>query len=232
MIRLDGEKWIRIIPGNTGEYQLYDALAEHRNSVYLGRLLFDAQMNWIYDGEQLRIPEQEELAGYITDYANEMSSLMDSLKENRIKTLRTNSNDPDFRLLTGELDHDLRERNGTLMDIYDQHNIIEYTAFVVLGYHDGKLAGCGCFKKAFDDAAEIKRMYVRRPFRGRGISAAILNELEDMAVENGYSYTVLETGAKQIEALGLYRKNGYTSMPNYGPYANLPDSICFKKRLV
>jgi GNAT superfamily N-acetyltransferase len=232
MVHLNGEKWIRIVPGDAGKYHLYNALAEDRNSLYLGRILFDPQMNWIYDGEQLRIPEQEELAGYITNYANDMNNLMDSLKESRVKTLRTDSNDPDFRLLIGELDNDLRERNGELMDVYDQHNIIEYTGFVVLGYYDGELAGCGCFKEAFNDAAEIKRMYVRRAFRGKGISAAILRELEDMAVKNGYSYTILETGSRQVEALGLYRKAGYSAMPNYGPYTDLPDSICFKKRLV
>jgi putative acetyltransferase len=228
--RLNGEKWIRVVPGTNGEYQLYDALSEgEREEVYLGRILFDLNGDWIYDGELLNVNEQEELAGFITNYKYEMKDLLDSLNE--IVTVRTNSDDADFRLLTGELDKDLRERNGELMDEYDQHNVISYTDFVVLGYLNGELAGCGCFKEIFNDAAELKRMYVRKSCRGKGVSRAILNELEEIALENGYTYTILETGSKQVEALGLYQKTGYTLMPNYGPYIDLRDSICFKKRL-
>jgi GNAT superfamily N-acetyltransferase len=228
-VKINTEKWIQVVPNNQREYKLYDAMTD---GLYLGRILFDAKNNWIYDGERLSIPEQEELAGFITNYSKEMNDLLSSINENTVKITRTDSNNADFRLLVNELDIDLRERNGAIMDTYDQHNIIEYTGFVVLGYYNGQLAGCGCFKEAFNDAAELKRMFVRKQFRGKGVSAAILKELEDMAIEVGYTYMILETGTKQTEALGLYQKSGYSKMPNYGPYVDLPDSICFKKRLL
>jgi len=44
--------------------------------------------------------------------------------DNPIQIRRTVSGDPDFKLLTGELDADLRRRNGNLMDIYDGHNLV------------------------------------------------------------------------------------------------------------
>ena len=44
--------------------------------------------------------------------------------DNPIHIKRTVSSDPDFRLLTRELDTDLRARNGSLMDIYDEHNLV------------------------------------------------------------------------------------------------------------
>ena len=47
-------------------YQLYTAYDE--NPDYLGRILFDAQGYWIYDGNVLEIAEQEQVAKFITNY--------------------------------------------------------------------------------------------------------------------------------------------------------------------
>jgi hypothetical protein len=35
---------------------------------YLGRILFDADGNWIYDGEALKVEEQEQIGDYIANY--------------------------------------------------------------------------------------------------------------------------------------------------------------------
>jgi len=148
-----------------------------------------------------------------------------------IELKRTNSRDADFQLLIGELDANLREIYDRLMDVYDEHNIIEELDTVVLAYIDGEPVGCGCFKRFNEDAAEIKRMFVRKTSRGQGISGLILAELEAWAKEKGFIVTILETGERNLEALGLYRKSGYSSMPNYGPYVNLKSSFCFRKRL-
>ncbi len=144
---------------------------------------------------------------------------------------RTNSNDPDFRILINELDANLREIYDKLMDVYDNHNIIEQIDTVVIAYADSQLAGCGCFKRFDSEAAEIKRMYVRKSCRGKGVSRMILAELENWAAHKGFSATILETGEKNIEALGLYRKAGYLPTSNYGAYVDLPTSYCFRKLL-
>lgn len=47
-------------------YHLFTAFDE--NSDYLGKILFDAQGYWIYDGEVLNITEQEQLAEFIINY--------------------------------------------------------------------------------------------------------------------------------------------------------------------
>ena len=145
---------------------------------------------------------------------------------------RTDSSDPDFRLLIKELDADLRERNGDVMDVYDGHNVIEQIDTVVIAYLGTNPAGCGCFKNYDTDSVEVKRMYVRPYARGKGISRMILSDLENWAKSLGFAYVVLETGSKQQEALGLYKRAGYTNIPSYPPYIDLPDSICFKKSLL
>lgn len=134
-------------------------------------------------------------------------------------------------MLVKELDADLRERNGDVMDVYDGHNVIEQIDTVVIAYLDGRPAGCGCFKNYDTNSVEIKRMYVRPEARGKSISRMVLNELEMWAKSLSFTYVVLETGSKQQEALGLYKRAGYTNIPSYPPYIDLPDSICFKKSL-
>lgn len=47
-------------------YNLYTAF--DANPDYLGRILFDAQGYWIYDGQVLEIAEQEQLAKFIINY--------------------------------------------------------------------------------------------------------------------------------------------------------------------
>ncbi|HEX2845195.1 MAG TPA: GNAT family N-acetyltransferase [Chitinophagaceae bacterium] len=145
---------------------------------------------------------------------------------------RTNNLDPDFLYLIPLLDTDLRSRYLTLQDVYDQHNIIVNVDTVVIAYAEGQAVGCGCFKEFNGSSVEIKRMYVKPEHRRRGISSAVLNELEAWAIESGYSEAVLETGNQQDEAIALYKKQGYVIIPNYFPYETMGTSICMKKRLI
>lgn len=149
-----------------------------------------------------------------------------------IKLQRTNSDHEDFRLLVGELDKDLWRRYEDRQAIYDKHNIIENNKNVLLVYKDEIAVGCGCFKKFNDETVEIKRMYVKPEYRCQKIAAQILAELENWAMELKIFSTVLETGNKQPEAIHLYGKSGYTIVENYGPYKDLPESVCMKKNLV
>ena len=67
--------------------------------------------------------------------------------------------------------------------------------------------------------------------RGKRIGALVLEELESWARELGYTVCVLETGHKQEAAVSLYKRSGYESIPNYGQYADVTNSICMKKHI-
>ena len=43
---------------------------------------------------------------------------------------------------------------------------------------------------------------------------------------------ILETGNKQVEALSLYRREGFEEIPRYEPYVDALHSICMAKRLL
>lgn len=148
-----------------------------------------------------------------------------------ISLKRDNSNNAEFRKLILLLDQDLGGRYGKEQEVYDSHNVIEFIETVVVAYYDNQPAGCGCFKKYDDNTVEIKRMFVKPEFRGKGISKLVLKELENWGAQLGYSKSVLETGKKQLEAIGLYTKYGYNLIDNYGPYVGMPNSVCMQKNL-
>ncbi len=145
--------------------------------------------------------------------------------------LRTDSDNPDFQKLVALLDADLRIRDGEEHAFYAQFNKIAAIRNVIVCYAGEKAIGCGAFKPYDDNLVEIKRMFVLPENRGHGIAHKILNELEIWAAELHYAGFVLETGLKQPEAIRLYQKAGYHTIPNYGQYEGVENSVCMKKML-
>lgn len=144
---------------------------------------------------------------------------------------RTNSDDIDFINLVALLDQDLKIRDGEDHAFYNQYNKTDKIKNVIVYYENDIAVGCGAFREKESDKTEIKRMYVKPEYRKRGIAAAVLKELELWAAELNYTYTILETGKKQPEAIALYQKLGYTIIPNYPPYEEMDNSVCMKKTL-
>jgi putative acetyltransferase len=134
--------------------------------------------------------------------------------------------------LVGLLDAELIRRNGQEMQSnYSTYNSLASVDAAVIAYAGEEPVGCGCFRRFDDSTAEIKRMFVRPEHRGTGLARTLLVELEQWAAESGYVQTILETGVKQVEAVGLYTKAGYTRTENYGQYVGMDHSVCMTKRL-
>jgi putative acetyltransferase len=144
---------------------------------------------------------------------------------------RTDSSHPDYQALVTFLDADLKIRDGDDHAFFAQYNKSDEIRNVVVCYADDLAVGCGAFKFFSPGIVEIKRMFVRPEFRGRGIATKVLMELECWAKELHFSECVLETGIKQPEAIALYIKSGYGRIPNYGQYEHVESSVCMKKSI-
>lgn len=144
---------------------------------------------------------------------------------------RTNSENADFIKLVALLDAELKFRDGEDHAFYAQFNKIDKIKYAVVAYENEMAVGCGAFKEYAPGTVEVKRMYVSENTRGKGIATKVLSELEKWAKELNYAHCVLETGKNQPEALGLYKKNGYSITANFGQYQNVDNSVCFKKKL-
>ena len=110
--------------------------------------------------------------------------------------------------------------------------------YFVIGYADGEPAVCGGWRAREggrpglrDGDAEMKRMYVRAAYRGRGYARLLLTHLERVARDAGRFRVVLETGTRQPEAIALYASSGYVPVEKFGTYRDEPGSRCFGKEL-
>lgn len=148
-----------------------------------------------------------------------------------LKLFRTNALDPDFINLVDLLDQELAERDGDEHSFYQQFNHIDRFGHVVLVKENNQALACGAIKVLDQEAMEVKRMFVLKESRGKGLAASVLQGLEKWAFELGYRSCKLETGKRQPEAIALYQKNGYHRIPNYGQYDQIENSLCFEKRL-
>ena len=139
----------------------------------------------------------------------------------------------DFIELCHELDKFLNELVGGEENRaeYIQYNKLDDIHDVVIAYDGDEPIGSASFKKYDDETAEVKRLFLKEEYRGRGISYDIMKMLEERARKNGYKYFILESGESIVAAMALYRKIGYNVIPNYGQYADMDDSVCMKKKL-
>ncbi len=144
---------------------------------------------------------------------------------------RTDGIDLDFPGLIALLNQEVRERYGATELVYDKYSHIKNLGTVVIAYCNGIAAGCGCFEKFNNYTVEIKRMFVKTTERRQGIASIILSELETWAKEEGFSRAILETGLELPESIVLYKKAGYTPIPNYGQYIGMAISVCMGKEL-
>ena len=149
----------------------------------------------------------------------------------KLKVKRTVNNDPDFILLTDQLNELLSIVDGEDHAYYSKFNHLNVLDEVVVIYNDDQPIACGALKKFDLERAEVKRMFTIDSFRGQGVAKKILDELELWAREIGYSKIVLETGAKLESAVKLYDGYGYQRIANYGQYIGLETSVCFEKQL-
>ncbi len=149
-----------------------------------------------------------------------------------INLIRTNSGNKDFIELVTVLDIYLAEKDGEEHAFYNQFNKISNLNNVIVAYNENTAIGCGAIKEFSPGIMEVKRMFTNPGYRSLGIASKVLNELENWARELSYTKCILETGKRQVEAIELYKKNGYSLIPSYGQYKNAENSLCFEKSLI
>lgn len=146
----------------------------------------------------------------------------------------TDGRDERFVSLCGELDANLNQLIGEDKQRaqYAQHNTTDDIHDVALILEDGRAVACGGFKAHAADAVEIKRVFAKPAYRGRGYGKAVMEALERRAAAKGYTRLVLETGCVLKSAMRLYESLGFRRIPNYGPYCCMTESVCMEKLLV
>ena len=90
---------------------------------------------------------------------------------------------------------------------------------LLLARVDGEVAGC-CALRPLDtadypNAAEMKRLYVRKAFRGFGLGRRLAEAALDAARQAGYACVLLDTLDDMESARALYEDLGFVEVPPY-----------------
>jgi ribosomal protein S18 acetylase RimI-like enzyme len=86
---------------------------------------------------------------------------------------------------------------------------------LLLAKQDGIPAGCVGLRKIDDRRCEMKRLYVRPKFRGKGLGKALCRRIILKGRLLGYREMLLDTLSTMVDAQALYRAHGFRETVPY-----------------
>lgn len=87
---------------------------------------------------------------------------------------------------------------------------------LLLAEYDGQLAACIALHKLGPDICEMKRLYLRPQFRGKGLGRALAERIISEARAIGYRHMRLDTVEPVMrDAVAMYRKLGFKEVASY-----------------
>jgi GNAT superfamily N-acetyltransferase len=98
---------------------------------------------------------------------------------------------------------------------------------LLLARVDGAVAGCVGVRPLDAGRCEMKRLYLREPFRGGGRGRRLVEQVVAFARGAGHARMVLDTLPQMVAAMRLYRELGFVRCMPY--YDNTPiNSTCLE----
>ncbi|HKN35743.1 MAG TPA: GNAT family N-acetyltransferase [Terriglobales bacterium] len=89
---------------------------------------------------------------------------------------------------------------------------------LLLAEYQGEIAGCVAFDRLEGEICEMKRLYLRPKFRGKGLGRALAMAILAEARGIGYSRMRLDTVEPVMkDAVAMYRKLGFSEIAPYRP---------------
>ena len=108
---------------------------------------------------------------------------------------------------------------------YTRYSENENIENVWVAYADGLPIGCIAYRKKANGIGEVKRLYIKNEYRGRGISKELLKTIEHYAKEQGCNTLFLDTRIMLEPAVSIYRSYGFDIVFQQGLYIQMEKKI-------
>lgn len=108
---------------------------------------------------------------------------------------------------------------------YTRYNESENIEKVWVVFSDNQPIGCIAYRKKEEGTGEVKRLYIKKEYRGKGISKELLKTLECYAKEQGCHTLFLDTRVTLEPAVSLYRSHGFSIVYRQGLYIQMEKEL-------
>lgn len=108
---------------------------------------------------------------------------------------------------------------------YTRYNESENIEKVWVVFSDNLPIGCIAYRKKEEGTGEVKRLYIKKEYRGKGISKELLKTLECYAKEQGCHNLFLDTRVTLEPAVSLYRSHGFSIVYRQGLYIQMEKEL-------
>lgn len=132
---------------------------------------------------------------------------------------------PELLKLFSEHDEYMMEFLGEHRMYYTPYSEAEHIGRAWIAYVDGDPAGCAAYRERTEGVGELKRVFIRSQYRGRGISKALVRTVEDYARGRGDYTMALDTNSALEPAVTLYRRAGYRVVFREGKYIKMEKEL-------
>jgi ribosomal protein S18 acetylase RimI-like enzyme len=111
------------------------------------------------------------------------------------------------------IDLQFQDFENELLKLPDKYALDDGRLYIA--YVDGEVAGCIGLRRFDDTRCELKRLYIRPPFRHLGLGKQLSLRIIYDARQIGYRYILLDTLSSMTPAMNLYQKLGFEEISAY-----------------
>lgn len=108
---------------------------------------------------------------------------------------------------------------------YTRYNENENIGKIWVAVSDNIPIGCIAYREKDDGIGEVKRLYIKEEYRGRGLSKELLKAVECYAEEQGCHTLFLDTRITLEPAVSIYRAFGFQIVFRQGLYIQMEKKI-------
>lgn len=142
-----------------------------------------------------------------------------------MKILSMNICDENILKLFSEHDDYMIDFLGDDKWCYTRYNENENIENVWGVYIDNLPIGCIAYREKTDGIGEVKRLFIKNEYRGKGMSKHLLNTVECYAKEQGCHTLFLDTRITLEPAVSIYRAFGFNIVFQQGLYIQMEKKL-------